>query len=81
MNCTHCNEPLNVGQFHGVLKSCPNCSTQNGQEHVFYQYPEAFGSTPKRASSIRPDGPQSHCVACRGGKDITNFAPILCSQK
>ena len=81
MNCSHCNRPLNEGQFHEDLKSCPNCSTKNGHEHVFYQYPEAFGTTPKRASSRRPDGPQSHCVACRGAKDIPNFAPILCSQK
>jgi len=47
MNFTHCNKPLNEGLFHGNLKSCPNCSTRNGQEHVFYPYPEAFGTTPK----------------------------------
>lgn len=81
MNCTHCNRPLNKGQYHEDLKSCPKCSTRNGQEHVFYKYPKAFGTTPKRASARRPEGPQSYCVACRGGKDSPYFAPILCSQK
>ena len=60
MNCSHCNRPLNEGQFHEDLKSCPNCSTKNGHEHVFYQYPEAFGTTPKRASNRRPETSQSH---------------------
>jgi hypothetical protein len=81
MNCTHCDRPLNEGQFHGNLKSCPRCSTRNGQEHVFYPFPDAFGITEKRASGKRPDGPQSYCVPCRGGSDIPNFTPILCSQK
>ncbi len=81
MNCKHCNRPLNEAQYHNDLKSCPNCSTQNGEEHVFYKYPEAFGTTPLRATSVRPDGPQSHCTACRGGKDQSEFDEILCSEK
>ena len=82
MNCKHCHNPLNEAQYHGVnLKSCPNCSVQNGQEHVFYKYPDAFGTTPLRATSVHPDGPQSHCTACRGGKDASDYKPILCSAK
>ena len=46
MNCTHCSRPLNEGQFHGNLKSCPRCSTRNGQEHVFYPFPDAIWNNP-----------------------------------
>lgn len=81
MNCNHCNKPLNVAQYHNDLKSCPNCSTQNGVEHVFYKYPKAFGTTPKRATNARPDGPQSYCTACRGRQVQTEFDKILCSEK
>ncbi len=81
MDCNHCLKPLNEAQYHNNLKSCPNCSSNNGSEHVFYPYPEAFGNTPKRATSIHLDGPQSHCTACRGGKEQTEFDPVICSQK
>ncbi len=79
MNCVHCHNPLNSSQFrnNGTLKSCPNCSTNNGQEHVYYPYPNAFGTTPLRASDRHPEGPQSYCVACRGGQS-PDFEPTLC---
>ncbi len=81
MNCKHCGKPLNETQYHENLKSCPNCSVKNGTEHVFYSYPEAFGTTSLRATSNRPDGPQSYCTACRGGQEQMDFSPILCSNK
>ncbi|KLE14837.1 hypothetical protein AAT22_15150 [Clostridium sp. C8] len=72
---------LNRSQYSkdGQLKSCPNCSTANGEEHVYYSYPEYFGTTPKRASSNRPDGPQSHCESCRFEKG-SYPNPVLCSE-
>jgi phage FluMu protein Com len=80
MNCIHCGKPLNEAQFHGNLKSCPSCSVNNGNEHIYYLYPETFGKTELRATSKRPDGPQSYCTACRGGKEQTEHSPILCSN-
>lgn len=81
MNCAHCNNPLHESQTHGNLKSCPGCSNKNGREHVFYPFPSAFGVSVKRVTRNHPAGDQSYCYACRGGKDIPNFTPILCSQK
>lgn len=67
--CQKCNESLNKSQYRtnagGEYKSCPNCSSNNGKEHVYYKYPVCFGITDKRSSSEHPDGPQSHCTTCR----------------
>lgn len=65
--CRHCNEPLNrARKSHDLkLKSCPRCSASNGDEHVFFESPAAFGTSDKRASGESPDGVQSHCIACR----------------
>ena len=52
---------------------------ENGKEHVYYEYPEHFGTTPKRASSKRPEGPQSHCESCRFNRGSYPKA-ILCSE-
>jgi hypothetical protein len=81
MTCKNCGKPLNETQYHDDLKSCPNCSVNNGQEHVFYPYPEAYGTTPLRATSKHPDGPQSHCTACRGGNAADGSKSVLCSEK
>jgi hypothetical protein len=67
MMCSHCHQPLKRAQWNAAetLKSCPKCSQDNGAEHVFYSYPEAFGITDKRASEVHPEGPQSYCYSCR----------------
>jgi hypothetical protein len=60
-------------------KSCPRCSTKNGNEHVYYEFPDAFGVTEKRKSDKHPEGPQSYCIACRGsGKQTAK--QMLCRQ-
>lgn len=71
MNCKNCSDPLNKGIFNSdrTKKTCPSCSQRNGSMHVFYDYPDAFGTTEKRATSKNPDGPQSYCTSCRGSKD------------
>lgn len=82
-SCRICQHPLNMSQYrilNGVqYKSCPNCSVADGQEHVFYQYPEAFGETPKRRTGRHPEGPQSYCVNCRGGCRGPHAGAIRCS--
>jgi len=39
------------------------------------------GTTPLRATAKHPDGPQSHCTACRGGNAADGFSAVLCSEK
>lgn len=81
MTCTHCKALLNRQQFSAdeTWKSCPRCSTDDGSEHIFYQYPEAFGVTEKRASQTHPEGPQSYCTACRN--NASPATPVRrCSQ-
>ncbi len=79
--CTVCGKPLNQSQWdeNKKYKSCPKCSTENGEEHVYYRYPESFGITEKRLSLNHPDGPQSYCVPCRGRGNST-LKKILCSN-
>jgi len=82
MDCKHCQKPLATGIFkqNRTFKSCPNCSKNNGQYHVYYPYSAAFGTTPKRSTGVNPDGPQSHCIDCRGGQSPHSFPPILCNN-
>lgn len=56
MLCPICSKPLNVSQWKNGYKSCPACS-QNAGIHIFYKYPDAFGTTPLRATPNHPDGP------------------------
>lgn len=81
IRCKICGEYLNDSQYSvdGKYKSCPSCSTANGQEHVYYQYPDCFGTTPKRATCNKPEGPQSYCTDCRG-RGASNTTGLLCSQ-
>ena len=77
--CPTCHKPLNESQYHGAYKSCPLCS-QNAGIHIYYLYPDAFGKTPLRATPAHPDGPQSYCQNCRGGR-VGPFANGLkCGQ-
>lgn len=79
--CKRCGKKLSDSQYSkdGKFKSCPKCSTANGEEHVYYSYPEDFGTTLKRASSKRPEGPQSHCESCRFQKGSYPNS-VLCSE-
>ena len=67
MNCTHCRKPLRLSQWREQTrwKSCPHCSQADSEQHVYYPYPECYGTTPLRSTPEHPEGPQSHCQACR----------------
>jgi hypothetical protein len=80
--CKNCAKPLNVSQYNEnrLFKSCPRCSTKNGEEHIFYKYPSFFGTTQHRESAKYPDGPQSHCHICRGGNDGPHPGYKKCSE-
>lgn len=65
--CAHCREPLK-NSFYGpgkAWKSCPRCSSLDGAEHVFYEHPDAFGTSDARISDDTPLGVQSYCKTCR----------------
>ncbi|MDB4954679.1 MAG: hypothetical protein JWO36_2248 [Myxococcales bacterium] len=76
--CIACKRPLNRSQYSEdkKLKSCPRCSSKDGREHVFYDYPDAFGQTDARVSEATPDGAQSYCGQCR-----TNDEPYRGSRR
>lgn len=82
MDCTHCGRPLHRTQWADEKnwKSCPRCSQEHGDEHIFLRYPVAFGTTPLRASFRHPEGPQSQCERCRGGHAPDLAAGRLCSD-
>lgn len=78
--CIVCHEPLEDAQWSNdkIYKSCPNCSTTNGKEHVYYPL-EEFGFTDARITSNNPDGIQSWCQPCRGRGESASVGK-LCSE-
>lgn len=83
MICKICNKPLKNSQYSKdrTYKSCPKCSTINGEEHVFFPYPQEFGTTTLRETAVHPDGPQSYCVKHRGNPNASVPSHgIFCSK-
>ncbi|MEQ1758609.1 MAG: DUF3553 domain-containing protein [Vicinamibacterales bacterium] len=64
--CAHCVGSLGKSVYarEGTLRSCPKCSTRDGHEHVYYDYPGGFG-TEAKVNGKEPTGVKSHCRACR----------------
>ena len=82
-NCQHCGKPLNISQHtaDGIYKSCPRCSAKDGEEHIFFPYPDSFGETTKRSSDNHPEGPQSWCYPHRFDKNApVTPGGIPCSE-
>ncbi len=79
--CRICGKPLNEAQYSEdrAYKSCPNCSTNEGI-HIFYKYPEGFGTTELRITQNNPEGGQSHCKSCRANKQPDKNERILCNE-
>ena len=77
--CSVCQVALNrsVRSSDGRWKSCPRCSVDAG-EHVFRSYPDDFGMSGERTTEQNPDGIQSYCQECRGGRRVTTDGR-LCS--
>jgi hypothetical protein len=69
IKCLDCGLPLNRSQYSPDRrwKSCPKCSATDGEQHVFLEYPDAFGVSEARETDDSPDGAKSYCVACRTG--------------
>lgn len=80
-NCRVCGKPLNESQWkeERSYKSCPKCSVENSKEHVYYEYPEHFGTTDARITATNPDGAQSYCAVCRNRAKV-HGTERLCSE-
>ena len=81
-NCKHCGKPLNQSQYrhNKQYKSCPACSVADGEEHIFYSYPDAFGTTLLRSTQGSPEGAQSYCRICRGNNEPIHHGNKKCSE-
>lgn len=80
-NCKICGRPLKESQWreNRNYKSCPKCSQDNGEVHVYYAFPEDFGTTEARVTLSNPEGAQSHCGICRNRAN-TRGEQKLCSD-
>ena len=81
--CKVCGKELNKAQIENYqgreYKSCPKCSKENGEEHVYYRYIEDFGTTELRVTRNNPMGVQSWCTSCRG-KGTSSMEGISCGE-
>lgn len=82
MNCIICHRPLHESQYANehTLKSCPRCSMQNGEEHIYWDYPSAYGTSDRRRTVRHSEGPQSYCTPHRGNEGICREGGIRCSE-
>ena len=82
MKCDVCNRELNLTQWSAdeSLKSCPGCSKSNGAQHVFFKYPEKFGTTSARSTPLHPEGPQSYCSDCRAESKVNLSNAVYCQD-
>ena len=83
MSCNFCGKKLSVANFvliqNKVYKSCPECSKAS-KEHIYYDCPEAFGTTKSRSNKNDLLGLQSHCSQCRSGKKGPHKGAVSCSS-
>jgi len=68
--CGHCAVALNKSVYAQgrTIKSCPKCSLNDGGQHIFYPYPQAFGASSTKVTPQTPEGGHSYCTACRNRK-------------
>lgn len=80
--CKHCEQPISESQYKKdkQYKSCPGCSFEDGQEHIYYLYPDEFGITPLRSSQKSPEGAQSYCRSCRANNPPIHDGNKRCSE-
>lgn len=77
-----------VTRSDGTWQACPQCSAQNGKQHVLRPYPEAFalpGDTARAASGAlgpAPDDPEktAWCLNCRSNGRIPVGGFRVCAE-
>lgn len=67
--CDVCGKALDQSRrsFDGGWKACVRCSMNDGTEHVFYQYPDAFSAAGGDVAEDDPGSP-GVCTWCRSGR-------------
>jgi hypothetical protein len=76
--CVHCAAELRevVTSADGEWRSCPECSTRHGRQHVFLPFPREFeeGAVESQAPSDgEPDPRAQWCRSCRAGRRSSGF--------
>jgi hypothetical protein len=67
--CSACGKTLDKSRrsFDGTWKACVRCSMNDGTEHVFYTYSDAFGETETNLSADESAVTHNDCTWCRSG--------------
>ena len=93
--CSTCSVDVReqVSRADGTWRACPQCSAQNGKQHVLRPYPEAFESAvanaPTDASGTpQPTGPadsvpagqEGWCLSCRSNGRIASGGSRVCAE-
>ena len=81
--CVHCAAELReiVTSPDGEWRSCPECSTRHGRQHVYLPYPREFdeeaiaaaAGAAEPASGAAPDPRALWCRSCRAGQRSSGF--------
>ena len=77
--CDVCGKSLDKSRrsFDGAWKACVRCSTNDGTEHVYYPYPEAFG---EGAQADEDAGGVGDCNWCRSGQIAPDGTARRCAD-
>ncbi|TDS72402.1 hypothetical protein C7434_1215 [Pantoea sp. PNA 14-12] len=79
--CACCGLALNRGlpkvKNNVEYKSCPKCSVTHGRQHIYFQTPNHFGTTPARETINNPQGLQSYCESCRPASEKDNPSRVF----
>ena len=80
--CGVCAKTLDKARrsFDGAWKVCVRCSMNDGTEHVFYPYPDAFGATEGQTTADESTVTQSDCTWCRSGQVAASGTSRRCAE-
>ncbi|MGD9905731.1 MAG: DUF3553 domain-containing protein [Vicinamibacterales bacterium] len=93
--CSTCAEDVRapITRAEGSWRACPECSAQNGKQHVLRPYPDAFdesvASAPaadlpaaaaRAASDPVPAGRDQWCLNCRSNGRVAVGASRVCAE-
>jgi len=93
--CSTCSEDVRspVTRADGTWRACPECSAQNGKQHVLRPYPAAFDepaanapadALPEAAARAATDpvapGREGWCLNCRSNGRIAVGASRVCAE-
>jgi hypothetical protein len=81
--CSTCSEDVRepITRADGTWRACPQCSAQNGKQHVLRPHPDAFAFEVASAA-IPPDDPAkaAWCVNCRSNGRVAVGGSRMCAE-